>query len=1723
MHRNKNFYSMKKFLLPLLILSGLFANSQTNNNEWINYSSTYYKFKVGATGLYRISQPTLVTLGIGSTAAEQFQLWRNGKQVPLYTTMQAGPMAGSDYIEFWGEMNDGIPDSVLYKQASFQLNEKWSLETDTVSYFLTVNPSGGNLRLAPAANNLPAAIPAEPFFISTAGMYFKEQMNKGYAAVVGEYVYSSVYDKGEGWSSFDIGGAGGTKSVGYSYLSQYTGPGAPSPELIFNASGNALNPRNVALKINGRQVLDTAMDFFDDLRSSKPILVSDINAGGFATVDIINNSIVANDRMVAAKIELIYARTFNFPASDTTNNISFELPANPAGNYLEITGFNYGAVSPVVYDITNGKRYECDITDPTRAKVLLAPSATTRKLILFSQKPSIVKTVTSFQQRNFVNYGIPANQGNYLIISHPSLTNGAGGSNPVEGYRAYRSSVAGGSHTAKVYMINELIDQFGLGIKNNPLAIRNFVIWARNTYSLPIKNVFLIGHGLNYTQYRGNENNPDVERLALIPTFGYPASDNLLTAEPGPSEIPKVPIGRITAINPDEVAVYLAKVIQYEQQQAFQSPLIIDKAWGKNVMHVVGASDPSLGAILQSAMDNYKNIIIDTLYGANVTTFSKVTPDPVSQNSSTKVAKLFEEGLGLITYFGHSSASTLEFNLDNPEAYNNPGKYPVMIAMGCNAGNFFNFNTLRFIAKETISEKFVLAPQRGTIAFIASTHLGIVYYLDIYNTQTYNSASVTKYGKSLGEIMIESITQVYNLQGQNDYYARFHCEQTALNGDPAIKFDISMDKPDYVIEDQLIKVTPQFISVAETHFKVDAKFMNLGKAPNKKIVVELKRTFPDLTTQVIRRDTIPGIRYIDSLSYDLDIVPTRDKGLNKISICVDADNAVDEIYETNNCITKDVFIYENEARPVYPYMFAIVNKPDIKLVASTANPFVGLKQYTMEIDTTEFFNSTSKASSTISSTGGVLEFNPGVTFRDSTVYYWRVAPVPESGQPVWNKSSFVYLSNSGPNASDPGFNQSHFFQHAKSAYDRVVLDSNSRSVKFGTVFNNLFLRMGTYVTSGATQQASLSVAINGIASIRITCWFSSLQFNVIDPISFKPWENAIIRPFTNFPNDLGDGKYGSHSPQNGSGVLLPYCFEYRYHTPVQRKKMMDLMSDSIPDGYYVVVRNFTLDPATFGGAPNFPIAYANDWIADTSIYGSGKSLYHSLKNAGFTGIDSFYKPRPWGFVYKKNDPSFTPKWLVGDGVFDNPTLSVDCPSPDTLGFVTSPVFGPAKAWKQLKWRGSSDANPGDVATVDVIGVKSDGTENTLFSNLTTSQQNFDVSSISAAIYPYVKLKLSTLDNVKFTPYQLRYWRITYVPVPEGAIAPNLFLNAKDSLELGEPLDYKVAFKNISEVPFDSVKIKLVITDRNNVPHIIPTPRKRPLLVNDTLRIGALINTATLPGVNTMYIEANPDNDQPEQYHFNNFAYRNLYVKPDSLNPLLDVTFDGVHILNRDVVSSKPGIIIKLKDETRWMILDDTTLLTLQVRYPNGSLRRFYFNNDTARFIPAGQAPNPDNTATIDFKPFFPVDGEYEMIVTGKDKSNNAAGTIQYRVLFNVINKPMISNMLNYPNPFTTSTAFVFTVTGSEVPQNIKIEIMTITGRIVREITKDELGPLHIGRNITEFKWDGTDQYGQKLANGIYLYRVVTNLNGKSLDKYKTEGDNTDKYFNKGYGKMYLMR
>jgi flagellar hook assembly protein FlgD len=112
--------------------------------------------------------------------------------------------------------------------------------------------------------------------------------------------------------------------------------------------------------------------------------------------------------------------------------------------------------------------------------------------------------------------------------------------------------------------------------------------------------------------------------------------------------------------------------------------------------------------------------------------------------------------------------------------------------------------------------------------------------------------------------------------------------------------------------------------------------------------------------------------------------------------------------------------------------------------------------------------------------------------------------------------------------------------------------------------------------------------------------------------------------------------------------------------------------------------------------------------------------------------------------------------------------------------------------------------------------------------------------------------------------------------------------------------------------------------------------------------------------------------------------------------------------------------------------------------------------------------------------------------------------------------------LNYPNPFSTRTQFVYTLTGETPPQYFRIQIMTVSGKVVREITQEELGVLKIGTHKTDYAWDGRDEYGNQLANGVYLYRVIAKgKDGKAFEGY--EGDMTNDLFKKGIGKLVILR
>jgi hypothetical protein len=173
-------------------------------------------------------------------------------------------------------------------------------------------------------------------------------------------------------------------------------------------------------------------------------------------------------------------------------------------------------------------------------------------------------------------------------------------------------------------------------------------------------------------------------------------------------------------------------------------------------------------------------------------------------------------------------------------------------------------------------------------------------------------------------------------------------------------------------------------------------------------------------------------------------------------------------------------------------------------------------------------------------------------------------------------------------------------------------------------------------------------------------------------------------------------------------------------------------------------------------------------------------------------------------------------------------------------------------------------------------------------------------------------------------------------------------------------------------------------------------------------------------------------------------------------------------------------------------------------------RKINFSNPNLTWTPASE----QSSFRVSFLPGPLEDGFYTLRITNEDSPT------PYEITFEVVNESQITNFYPYPNPFSTSVRFVFTLTGAEIPDEIKIQIMTVTGKVVREILQNELGPIRIGNNITEYAWDGRDEFGDQLANGVYIYRALVRKNGQFVETRPSAGDRA---FNKGYGKMYLLR
>jgi len=1622
--------------------------SQPFSNTWIDHTQEYFKFNIVEEGIYRISRDVLVNSGVNVSgiSPRNFQLFCKGEEQYIYVKGETDDIFNSDdYIEFYATKNDGSLDSVMYREQEDQANPYYSLITDTNTYYLTWNSSFTNRRLTIEDDTTFAAhSPALNYCIKPV---LEMEVNDFPG---GAYANGPYFTGGEGWYGSSFGKS--TTSISSKTKTISTPEAYTSGENTYVETalvGSSTYRHHLYFNFLSEE-FDTVYYGYNTIKKEFSVSSNSLSSSNNFIFSIIDDSAsVTTDYHRLSYIYIKYPHSYNFEGK---NKFKFIVPDNTTSNKSYISISNYsGGTSPVLYDLTNHKRI--NTLDNSGNYDALIPNSTEEK-ICYIVSESQINNIPELTAVNFTDYSDYGFNSDYIIISHPKLWTQA------QTYEMYRNSLAGSGYVTMLVDIEELYNQFSYGIKKHPLAIRNFVDYITSVYDSVPKNLFLLGKAIHCSHFRKDTVNYE---KCLVPSFGNPSSDILLTAGiNGTSYEPAIPTGRLAANTTTEVENYYLKVVDYENNEVAE--------WMKNISHFGGGGSANEQAVFADYLTQYESIIEDTLFGGFVTSFYKTSSATMQISQAQAVKERINNGVTLMTFFGHGSSIGFDINIEDPKFFANYRKHPLIIANSCLAGDIHQ-------ASEGLSEKWVLIKDLGSIGFLATVDLSYDNSLHLYSTELYKNISYKNYGKPIAKCIQETIKE---LQINNTYYNYINTYLGfTLHGDPAIVLN-SQPKPDLVITPADISFIPQIVTTEIDSFDVQIVVTNIGMAIPDTFIVKITRNLQNNSDTIVEYYKA-GCYYKDTIYIRLPVDKINGAGINEICVFLDSEYNIDELKEGNNEACINLNILTSDLIPIFPYEYAIYPNSTVKLKASTGNPFMGTQTSVFQIDTTDTFQNP-LYSGTETHTGGVVEWSQVIPLEDTTVYYWRVCKAPADSSSNWRESSFIYINGK------VGWSQAHHFQFKKDEYKYIDFNRPDRKFDFITSPKTIHCHnVGS--ASGLQEWMSVYWELDNAIKARSSCGTpGAMIVAVLDPFYLENWQWDYF--------DFGH----INQPCNQPNIFV-------FYTDSTSLSNMASMLQSIPNGHYILAYSFRN-----GNIENWP----------EELYVAFESLFPSTLVRTTTGN------YPYIFFCQKGDIS-SAKEEIGISSTDVIDFhSKDLPTNYTQGNITSTIVGPTAYWDALHWRHNPSETPDyDSLSLEISGLTSLNLNTEGDSLMTIPPDSLDIDSlhtrIDASQYPYLKLKLFTKDDSLKTPSQLKKWQLTYEGVPETAInPPKGFYFYKDTVPEGDEIVFSIATENISNYDMDSLLVTYWHQDKNNNLYNVITKRLKVHPAGDIIIDTVSFNTRGYPGLNSLWVEFNPVNiltgnyDQLEQYHFNNIAQVFFYVQSDITNPILDVTFDGIHILDGDIVSAKPEILIQLKDENKFLELNDQSLFNIWLKSSEEEEEVLIPFGEILKWTPAQL---PDNSCKILYTPEL-ADGIYQLRVGATDISNNESGENDFYITFEIINKATITNIFNYPNPFSTSTRFVFELTGWEIPTDFQILIFTITGKLVKVITLNELGNIHIGRNITDYAWNGKDMYGDQLANGIYFYKVTTKLNGENIEKRDTQ---TDQYFKHNIGKMYLMR
>jgi hypothetical protein len=212
---------------------------------------------------------------------------------------------------------------------------------------------------------------------------------------------------------------------------------------------------------------------------------------------------------------------------------------------------------------------------------------------------------------------------------------------------------------------------------------------------------------------------------------------------------------------------------------------------------------------------------------------------------------------------------------------------------------------------------------------------------------------------------------------------------------------------------------------------------------------------------------------------------------------------------------------------------------------------------------------------------------------------------------------------------------------------------------------------------------------------------------------------------------------------------------------------------------------------------------------------------------------------------------------------------------------------------------------------------------------------------------------------------------------------------------------------------------------------------------------------------------------------------------NQVGPLVHVFMNDTTFVNGGTTNEEPVMLVRLKDEnginTAGNGIGHDLSVILDAETSSPVILNEYFESDLNTYK-SGTIRYPWSTLKV---------GEHTVTVKAWDTHNNS-GQGDLRFLVAETAEMALNHVLNYPNPFTTNTQFMFEHNQPGVTLDVTIEVFSLSGYKVKTLSTQMMTT---GFRSETISWDGLDDYGDRIGKGTYIYRVkLVDPSGKHVEK-----------------------